>query len=231
MDYLRVHYDEATTEHAGNTPFLTALQSSRYVYESWYAVNDRTPAYQSAILLHPSYRLAYVDHHWPDDWIDKAKQAARSLYKRQYYKPPPPAPTPISTSPQAKRGLKDWKQSITLVRKVTDEFDHFVRGDPLPIDNPLQWWLEAQQQRQYPNLAQMAIDVLSVNPMSAESERVFSSCRRAIPWDRVQISAEHVEMVECLKSWKKHQKFDELPVQDAEYVDIEELCSDDEVAV
>ncbi|TIA27533.1 hypothetical protein D6C78_11062 [Aureobasidium pullulans] len=34
MDYLRVHYDEATTEHAGNTPFLTALQSSRYVYES-----------------------------------------------------------------------------------------------------------------------------------------------------------------------------------------------------
>ncbi|THX67806.1 hypothetical protein D6D08_06550 [Aureobasidium pullulans] len=35
-------------------------------------------------------------------------------------------------------------------------------------------------------------------------------------------------MVECLKSWKKHQKFDELPVKDAEYVDIEELCSDDE---
>ncbi|THY67126.1 hypothetical protein D6C86_10588 [Aureobasidium pullulans] len=231
MDYLRVHYDEATTEHAGNTPFLTALQSSRYVYESWYAVNDRTPAYQSAILLHPSYRLAYVDHHWPDDWIDKAKQAARSLYKRQYYKPPLPAPTPISTSPQAKRGFKDWKQSITLVRKVTDEFDHFVRGDPLPIDNPLQWWLEAQQQRQYPNLARMAIDILSVNPMSAESERVLSSFRRAIPWDRAQISAEHVEMVECLKSWKKHQKFDELPVQDAEYVDIEELCSDDEVAV
>ncbi|THY75153.1 hypothetical protein D6C93_10375, partial [Aureobasidium pullulans] len=92
MDYLRVHYDEATIKHAGNTPFLTALQSSRYVYESWYAINDRTPAYQSAILLHPSYRAAYVDHHWPDDWVDKAVKAARSLYKTQYYKAPLPAP-------------------------------------------------------------------------------------------------------------------------------------------
>ncbi|TIA48505.1 hypothetical protein D6C77_09890 [Aureobasidium pullulans] len=68
MNYLRVHYDEAVIEHAGDTPFLTALQSSRYVYESWYAINDHTPAYQSAILLHPSYRPAYIDYHWPDEW-------------------------------------------------------------------------------------------------------------------------------------------------------------------
>lgn len=97
--------------------------------------------------------------------------------------------------------------------------------------NLLHLRLEAQQQRQYPNLAQMAIDVLSANPMSAEPERVFSNCRRAVPWDRAQISSEQVEMVECLKSWKKPQKFEELPVQDAEYVDLEELCSDGEVAV
>lgn len=51
MDYLRVHYDEATIEHVGSPSFITALQSSRYVYESWYAVNDRTPAYQSAIFF------------------------------------------------------------------------------------------------------------------------------------------------------------------------------------
>jgi hypothetical protein len=229
MDCLRVHYDEATIEHVGNPSFITALQSSRYVYESWYTVNDRTPAYQSAILLHPSYRAAYVDHHWPDEWIEKALKAARSLYKRRYYNPPPVAPA--SASPKGKQGFKSWKESVTLVKKVTDEFDHFIKGDPLPIDNPLQWWLEAQQQRQYPNLSRMAIDVLSANPMSAESERVFSSCRRAIPWDRAQISSQHLEMVECLKSWKKHQNFEELLVQDAEFVDIEELCSDDEVAV
>ena len=64
--------------------------------------------------------------------------------------------------------------------------------------DPLQWWLEAQQQRQYPNLAPMAIDILSASPMSAEPERVFSSCRRAIPWDRAQITFQHLEVVECL---------------------------------
>jgi hypothetical protein len=234
MDYLRVHYDEATVEHADDTAFLTALQSSRYVYESWYAINDQTPAYQCAILLHPSYRAAYVDYHWPRDWVEDAKRAARSLYKTQYYTPPPPPQAQPELHYQIKRGFKDWKQSIALVKKVTDEFDHFINGDPLPIDNPLQWWLEAQQQRQYPNLAPMAIDILSASPMSAESERVFSSCRRAIPWDRAQITFQHLEMVECLKSWKKHQKFDELPVHnaelDAEYIDTDDLCSDDEVA-
>ncbi|THY40921.1 hypothetical protein D6C98_09462 [Aureobasidium pullulans] len=143
MDYLRVHYDEAVIEHAGDTPFLTALQSSRYVYESWYAMNGHTPAYQSAILLHPSYRPAYIDYHWPDEWIGKATQAVRSIHKRQYFKPPPVPAQTASTSPQAKRGFKDWKQTITLVEK----------------------------------------------------------------------------------------KLEELPVQDAGYVDIEELCSDDEVAV
>ena len=78
MDYLRVHNDEATIEHVDNPSFITALQLSRHVYESRYAVNDRTPAYQSAILLQHSRRAAHVDHHSPDEWIEKALKAARS---------------------------------------------------------------------------------------------------------------------------------------------------------
>lgn len=47
----------------------------------------------------------------------------------------------------------------------------------------------------------MAIDILSIPPMSAESERVFSGARRTITWERHRLGAEVVEQSECLKSW------------------------------
>jgi hypothetical protein len=49
----------------------------------------------------------------------------------------------------------------------------------------------------------MAIDILSIPPMSDEPERVFSRARRTVSWDRGQIEPETIEMRECLKHWKK----------------------------
>ena len=39
--------------------------------------------------------------------------------------------------------------------------------------------------------------------MSAESERVFSGARRTIRWDRASLTAEMVEMMQCLKHLDK----------------------------
>lgn len=47
----------------------------------------------------------------------------------------------------------------------------------------------------------MAIDVLSIPAMSAESERVFSGARRTITWERHKLGADVVERTECIKSW------------------------------
>jgi hypothetical protein len=49
----------------------------------------------------------------------------------------------------------------------------------------------------------MAIDILSIPPMSDEPERVFSGARRTVSWDRGQMVPETIEMRECLKHWKK----------------------------
>jgi len=49
----------------------------------------------------------------------------------------------------------------------------------------------------------MAIDILSIPAMSAEPERVFSGGRRTVSWDRTQMTAETLEMRECLKHWKR----------------------------
>ena len=45
----------------------------------------------------------------------------------------------------------------------------------------------------------MAIDILSIPPMSNKLERVFSGARRTVTWDRGQIEAETIELRELLK--------------------------------
>jgi hypothetical protein len=37
--------------------------------------------------------------------------------------------------------------------------------------------------------------------MSAKSERVFSSARRTITWERHKLGADVVKWIECIKSW------------------------------
>jgi hypothetical protein len=49
----------------------------------------------------------------------------------------------------------------------------------------------------------MAINILSIPPMSDEPERVFSGGRRTVTWDRAQMEAETIKIRECLKHWKK----------------------------
>jgi hypothetical protein len=49
----------------------------------------------------------------------------------------------------------------------------------------------------------MAIDILSIPPMSDELERVFLGARRTVTWDKGQIEPETIEMRECLKHWKR----------------------------
>ncbi len=49
----------------------------------------------------------------------------------------------------------------------------------------------------------MAIDILSIPPMSDKLERVFSGARRTVNWDKGQMELGTMERRECLKHWKK----------------------------
>ena len=68
---------------------------------------------------------------------------------------------------------------------------------------PLQWWLQDQQQKRFPRLSILAIEVFSIPAMSAEPERIFSGGRRTMRWDRASLSIETLEMLECQKNWLK----------------------------
>lgn len=62
----------------------------------------------------------------------------------------------------------------------------------------------------YPRLSLMAIDILSIPPAAAENERVFSGGRRTLSWDRSRISADNLEMMECIVSWMDNELIDSI---------------------
>ena len=88
--------------------------------------------------------------------------------------------------------------------EITDEYDRYCAQPTIPeaID-AIQWWLEPTQQRNYPNLNRMALDLLSIPAMSTEPERVFSSVQENISDRRNQAQMDLIEVLELLKSWIK----------------------------
>jgi hypothetical protein len=74
---------------------------------------------------------------------------------------------------------------------LTDPFDALSRA----------WWLEPTQQKTYPALSIMALDILSIPAMSAEPERLFSGAKITITDRRNRLGIESIQAVECLKSW------------------------------
>jgi hypothetical protein len=50
----------------------------------------------------------------------------------------------------------------------------------------------------------MAIDYLSIPPQSAEAERAFSGARRTQSFDRLSMTPQNLEMIECIGNWLRN---------------------------
>jgi hypothetical protein len=207
MDFLRKHYEKSATEYATSNPVLAAaIRTSRFALDKWQAINSYTPAYAAALLLHPTYREAYINKQWPPSWRTPAITAVRALWNDKYQNKTKAVQAVSSSKEEESNKLAQWQASLrhTSSVHIPEEFVHFTKSMPVLIYDAIQWWLEPTQQLNYPNLAQMAIDILSINPMSAESERVFSGCRTTLSWDRASLSATNLCYIECLKNWQKN---------------------------
>ena len=96
-------------------------------------------------------------------------------------------------------------KNLNVISKPTserDEYEIYISQNSIQIGgSALDWWLHDEQWESWPQLSQMAIDILSIPAMSTEPERVFSEAQRTISWDRMQLEQEIIEKIECLKSW------------------------------
>ena len=168
--------------------------------------------YAAALILNPANRTRYIETHWPKKWSKPALAAVKKLWERYREEVIPPQSYPAFSydTPSEPKELDAFDQIALCLRSVArptseDEYkDYNYQDSHFPgKGGALAWWLSDAQKQRWPRLALMAIDILSIPPMSDKPERCFSGARRTVTWDRGQIEAETIELRELLKHWKK----------------------------
>ena len=65
--------------------------------------------------------------------------------------------------------------------------------------DPIRLWFSKQSR--YPRLSRMALDFLTIQPMSAECERLFSAAGKMISGLQTDLDAEIIAIFQFLRSW------------------------------
>lgn len=186
-----------------------SLAMGWFVLSKYYGLSDASPAYAAAILLHPMKRARYIQTHWIEEWrqpaIDATQQLWISDYKSRSMEPFEPV-LHSAASLREPTALEKLRAELSVVSDYDssgdDDFNRFINDPPIRIDgSPLKWWCDEVQRRRYPRLSRMAMDILSIPPMSDEVERVFSGARRTISWGRARLGPQMIQAVECVGSW------------------------------
>lgn len=208
MDILVQHFKKSLATFRLNTFFSPRVQRSWAAFDKYYLKTEDSPYYAAAIILHPSRRTGYLKHNWDKKWVRPAIQAVKILwdhFKNRDFIP--------SLAPPVEEPTEDLDDDYDIFARnlanfprphSKDDFEEYTSEHAIPIDkSALSWWLDSQQRKRWPRLSQFAINILSIPAMSAEPERVFSGARRTISWERMQLGEGTIEMLECLKHWKR----------------------------
>jgi hypothetical protein len=200
MDFILGKFEDGKAMHKSDAIMAPMFNSGWSKLDKYYQLTDESPAYIAALVLHPGMKWQYIQKKWKRSWHANAKRLVAELWEQ--YKPvdtPIPQPDASSTTPNE---FIQWKSDLIRPTVPIDEYDRYCQADLVwECDKPLKWWLEDTQQKAYPNLSKMAIDILSIPAMSAEPERLFSSAKITITDRRNRLRVETIEALECLKSW------------------------------
>lgn len=217
MDALLAHYERNkmyySQEDHQDPRMVRAIEMGWFVLDKYYNMTEEVSVYAAALLLDPSRRAAYIRKNWPVLWVEPAIKAANALWEENFKEmlvlddQPTPSSMPPPAKPPKKRGveldllMKDM-EVITADLRDDDDFRTFVESPPFRIDcSPLEWWSRTEQKSRYRRLHRMAMTILSIPAESSEPERAFSGSRRTCSWDRLRLSCQNIQRIECIGSW------------------------------
>ena len=176
--------------------------------DKYYRLLDSTPVYVAALVLYLSRKWRYIEKHWKKDWVITAKSRMRSFWETKY-RDTPVAPSPLTTRAPPPTNTKtpnaffEWLDDDDD-KAIEDEYDRYCALPQVPrIKHRYEWWLEPTQQKRFPNLSRMALDILSIPAMSADPKRLFSGAKITISDRRNRLRITTIQALECLKSWLK----------------------------
>ena len=98
--------------------------------------------------------------------------------------------------------FRQWQQRRERSALNIDEYQKYLQAPVLPaVTDARAWWLEPTQQKTFPALSIMAIDILLIPAMSAKLERLFLGAKIIITDRRNRLRIDSIQAIECCKSW------------------------------
>ncbi|XP_044721769.1 Ribonuclease H-like protein [Hirsutella rhossiliensis] len=216
----------AAAAEADNFAFLAAsAEASWRKAEQYFNKVDETPAYYTAISLNPTLKSQWYVEAWTDEekrlWIPGVTRLVRELWLEEYRGRHSTKQASVSASPGPTSSVSVRKEKpfaavkshkrLKLRHEVgstdlpaIDLLDQFLETDVIRLGEEesfdvIKYWNDRYHTQ--PDLARMALDVLSVPPMSDECERLFSSAKILLSDRRSRLKIDIIEASECLRSW------------------------------
>ena len=204
MDFLMEKFEHARDAYQHN-PFLTAgIVSAWMKLSKYYTETDKTAVYAMSLVLHPTYKLSYIEKHWDPQWVANIRPHILKIWEDW---PKEALVVPLAQEASELTGFAAYQARIRAdfaTPRNVDEFTIFLDAPSVYFEGPTyQWWTQPSQRQQYPNLFRMAMSILAIPAMSAEPERVFSGASHTLGERRDRLLPEHLEQLECIKHWAK----------------------------
>jgi len=96
---------------------------------------------------------------------------------------------------------------IDAPKVIEDKYEAYLKAKKVfEYLRLIDYWLDSKQKQDYPNLSQMAINILSIPAMSSDPKQAFSTAKITLTNRRNKLSIEIIECLECLKSWLSKDK-------------------------
>lgn len=207
-DFVLAQFEEGK-EASADDPIMAPMFNSGWAkLDKYYCLTDESPAYVAAVVLHPSHKWHYIEESWKPEWAQSARRLLSGLWDA--YKPAEPVLPPRRDAADTTNEFLSWRNKYLQPVLVTDEYERYCKSErAYGFSTALSWWLEETQQKVFPNLSKMALDILSIPAMSAEPERLFSGSKITITDRRNRLGSDLIEALECLKSWNGIQDLQE----------------------
>jgi hypothetical protein len=194
------------------------------IITAWQKLNEyytklgESPLFAASIILHPSLSMSYLEVNWASEeqlvWVRDAKIGLSDYLDRWYrcdgpvdeqQKATVETAAPPSVPGKTSKGsvFKQWVKSRTAkATAMGSELERYLRLEPQETEDPIEWWMA--RQGQFPMVSQLALDILAIPAMATNCERSFSLAKLTLTSQRLSMSTETLEKLQCLKNWVRH---------------------------
>lgn len=184
--------------------------------DEYYNKLGESPLFAAAIILHPRFGISWLEATWVSEeqlaWVRDAKTGIKDYFarwydvKREEYEETGQYDATPRTMGQEDDRYTQWinsktKKAFAMGGNIS-ELDRYLRLEPQDTRDPIQWWRD--HGASFPSLSNFALDVFAIPAMASDCERQFSLAKLTLTSQRLSMSAETLERVQCLKNWVRH---------------------------